>query len=86
MKRPVKAMVTVGIALVLISGVAYAADKRKRAKDPMLPPEAVPDDEAVKAELLAAVEGQQVKGKLRQREEATPQNKDKIVARQPQKE
>ncbi len=86
MKKPVKAMVTIGIALIFISGVAYAADKRKLAKQPMLPPEAVPDDEAVKAELLAAVEMEQEKGKPRQFDEGRSQSKDQVAAKQSRKE
>ncbi len=81
MKKPIKAMVTIGIALILISGIAYAADKRKRTKQP-LPPEAVPDDEAVKAELLAAVEMEQEKGKARQIDEGRSQSKDQVAAKQ----
>ena len=59
MKQTVKALITIGVALVLISGVAYAADRKKKAQQPGCPPGAPPDDEAVKAELLATVEVQQ---------------------------
>lgn len=78
MKKPVKTLFAVGIALILISGVAYAADKKKKAKQPGFPADPSADDEAVKAELLAAVEGQ--KAKVPRKSEATAKVKEQPAA------
>ncbi len=60
MKRPAKIIVTVTVALILVGSLAYAAEKKKQEKEITRTPQAA-EEEAVKAELLAAVEGHQEK-------------------------
>jgi len=60
MKRRLTPILTIGIALILIGSLAYAADRRKQTKgghtaDP------AHEEEAFRAELLEAVEGHEKK-------------------------
>ena len=57
MKRPVKTILTITVALVLVGSFAYAAEKKKQAKPVVHAPEtATSEEEALKAELLAGIE------------------------------
>ena len=55
-KRRVATILTISIALVLIGSVTYAAGKKRNAKVEVQTPEALADEEALAAELLAATE------------------------------
>ncbi len=59
MKKRVVPILAVTAALILVTGLAYAADKKKHGKQRQSPPDLTPDDESIRAELLSAVEGQQ---------------------------
>lgn len=48
-------------AVILIGSLAYAADRRKLAKQIDHPPDPVREEEALRAELLDAVEGHEKK-------------------------
>ncbi len=54
MKRRVVPILAVTFALVLFTGLAFAVDKKKEARPAVQPPECGSDEEALKAELLAA--------------------------------
>jgi len=57
MKRPVKTIITITVALILAGSLAYAAEKKKQAKAAVHTPEAMtPEEEALQAELLAGIE------------------------------
>lgn len=68
MKNRYAPIVTLAVAILLVSGIAYAAEKKKQTRAAAQEPETVREEEAVKAELLAAVEGE--KGKAPRIEEA----------------
>lgn len=60
MKRPVKTIITITVALILASSLAYAAEKKKQAKLTVNKSETTtPEEEALKAELLAGIEEQE---------------------------
>ena len=62
MKKPVKTIITITVALVLAGSLAYAAEKKKQAKLAVHPPETTTaEEEALQAELLAGIEEQQEK-------------------------
>jgi len=54
-------IITFAFAVLLVSSIAYAADRRKQAKLAIHEPEAATEEEALKAELLAATEERQEK-------------------------
>jgi hypothetical protein len=58
MKRPLTPVITIGIALLLIGSIAYAADRRKQTK---LVNKTSPEEESLRAELLAAVDDHEKK-------------------------
>jgi hypothetical protein len=51
----------IGISVILIGTLAYAADRRKQEKHGNKPVDDVHEEEALRAELLDAVEGQDKK-------------------------
>lgn len=61
MKRRLTPILTISVALILIGGLAYAADRRKQAKQVGHPAEPTHEEEALRAELLDAVEGNEKK-------------------------
>jgi len=60
MKRRLTPILTIGIAIILIGSLAYAADRRKQTKGGHLSDPAH-EEEAFRAELLEAVEGHEKK-------------------------
>ena len=56
MKRRLTPILAVTIGLVLLSGLAYAAEKKRQAKPVNRTPETMTEEEALKAELLDATE------------------------------
>lgn len=58
MKRSLTPVITIGIALILIGSIAYAADRRKQTK---LVNNTSPEEESLRAELLAAVDDHEKK-------------------------
>lgn len=56
MKRRLTPIVTVSLALIFIGSLAYAADRRKQAKQVRQPVDPVHEEESLRAELLAAVD------------------------------
>ena len=60
-KSRVATIVTISVALVLISSVTYAAGKKKQAKLKVQAPDAISEEEALRAELLAATEEEPIK-------------------------
>ncbi len=54
MKRRITPILTITLALVLFTGLAYAVEKKKKGKAVAHIPEAIPEEEALKAELLEA--------------------------------
>jgi hypothetical protein len=61
MKRRVAPILTFAIALVLISGLAYAARKKDQGKMADLLSDPTHEEEALQAELLAMTENRDVK-------------------------
>lgn len=57
MKRRLTPIITVSIALILVGSLAYAADRRKNAKQLRQPVDPAHEQEALRAELLEAVDG-----------------------------
>ena len=57
MKRRLTPILTISIAIILIGSLAYAADRKKHAKQMDQPADSVREEEALRAELLDAVEG-----------------------------
>jgi len=55
MKRRLAPILTIGIAVILIGSLAYAADRRKQAKQVGYAPDPAHEEEALRAELLDAV-------------------------------
>jgi len=64
MKKRLLPALSIGIAVILIGSLAYAADKRKKAHTVDLAIDKTHEEEALKAELLNAVEekGQKLHG------------------------
>lgn len=60
MKKRLIPVLTIA-AVILIGSLAYAADRRKYTKQVDLPPDPVHEEEALRAELLAAIEGHEKK-------------------------
>jgi len=60
MKRRLTPILTIGIAIILIGSLAYAADRRKQTKGGHLSDPAH-EEEAFRAEMLEAVEGHEKK-------------------------
>ena len=58
MKRISTPILTITLALVLISSLAYAAKKKDQAKAVSRTADAISEEKALKAELLDATEGQ----------------------------
>ena len=56
MKRRLTPILTISIALLLIGSLAYAADKRKQARSVHQSLDTTREEEALKTELLDAVE------------------------------
>ena len=56
MKRRLTPVLTITLALVLFSGLAYAVEKKRQAKPVDRTPDAMTEEEALKAELLDATE------------------------------
>jgi len=61
MKIRLAPVLTIGIAVVLIGSLAYAADRRKQTKLMGYAPDPAHEEEALRAELLEAVEGNEMK-------------------------
>ncbi len=62
MKKRLTPIITLTVAILLVGSIAYAAEKRRQSNVPSVrDPEAIPEDEALKAELLAATEEHQEK-------------------------
>jgi len=61
MKRRLTPILTIGIAIILIGSLAYAADRKKQAKHEGRPANPAHEEEAFRAELLEAVEGHEKK-------------------------
>ena len=61
MKRRVAPILTFTIALILVSGLAYAAKKKDQARPADRTPDPIHEEEALKAELLDATEEHQRK-------------------------
>lgn len=59
MKFKLLPAISIGIAVLVIGGVAYAADRRKNAKSPNLREGEIREEEALKKELLGANELQE---------------------------
>lgn len=57
-KRKLVTIATISIALILVGGVSYAAERKKQAKQKVRPPQ-LSEEEALKKELLAATEEHQ---------------------------
>ena len=61
MKRRLLPAISIGIAVILIGSLAYAADRRKSSKSVDRPADPTHEEEALKAELLDAVDRQEKK-------------------------
>jgi hypothetical protein len=61
MKRKVAPILTFTIGLLLVSGLAYAAKKKVQNRPTVRTPDPTHEEEALKAELLDAIEEQQIK-------------------------
>jgi hypothetical protein len=61
MKRRLIPALSIGIAVILIGSLAYAADRRKKANSVDLPTDNIHEEEALTAELLNAVETREQK-------------------------
>ena len=61
MKKRLIPALSIGIVVFLIGSLAYAADKRKKAHTVDLATDKTHEEEALKAELLNAVEGKEQK-------------------------
>ena len=59
MKRRLTPILAIGIMVLLIGSLAYAADRKKRTKLVERTPDTITEEEALKAELLDALEDQQ---------------------------
>ena len=56
MKRRLTPILTISFAIILVGSIAYAADRRKHAKHADKPADRIHEEEALRAELLDAVE------------------------------
>lgn len=56
MKKRIVPVVTLTVALLLFTGIAYAVEKKRQGKSPEQTPETGHEEESLKAELLAAAE------------------------------
>jgi len=56
MKKRFIPAISIGIAVILIGSLAYAADRRKKANTMDLPTDKMHEEEALKVELLNALE------------------------------
>lgn len=56
MKKRLLPAISIGIAVVIIGSIAYAADRKKNAKTIDRPADNIHDQEALRAELLEALE------------------------------
>lgn len=62
MKKRLTPILTISIGLILVAGIAYAAaDRRKYIKQVYPPADPVHEEEALRAEMLEALEGQEKK-------------------------
>jgi hypothetical protein len=61
MKKRLIPALSIGIAVILIGSLAYAADRRKKANTVNLPTDRMHEEEALTAELLNAVEKKEQK-------------------------
>jgi len=61
MKRRYIPIIPITVALILISGLAYALDKKKQTKLEDQLPDKIHEEEALQAELLAATEENLIK-------------------------
>ena len=58
MKKRYAPIITFTIAILLVGSIAYATDKRKKARISVQEPNEIHEEEALKAELLAAIDDQ----------------------------
>lgn len=75
MKKRLLPALTIGIAVILIGSIAYAADKRKSAKAHDRDIDKIREEEALTAELLNAVEAKEQKSHIHA--ESAPVDADK---------
>ena len=61
MRKRFRPIIPIAVALLLISGLAYAIEKKKQSKPVNQLPDTIHEEEALQAELLAATEEYQVK-------------------------
>jgi Mg2+/citrate symporter len=61
MKKRLIPALSIGIVVILIGSLAYAADRRKKTNTVDLPTEKMLEEEALKAELLNALENNEQK-------------------------
>ncbi len=59
MKKRYTPIITLTIAILLLGSIAYAAEKRKQAKLAVRGTDALPEEETLKAELLATTGDQE---------------------------
>lgn len=63
MKKRLISAFSIGIAVILIGSLAYAADRRKKANTVNLPTDNMHEEEALKTELLNALENNEQKSR-----------------------
>lgn len=93
MKRRVAPILTFTIALILVSGLAYAAKKKVNTRPSVRTPDPTHEEEALEAELLDATE--ELRKALPNIDKTNPKEiisasedekiKDKIITKQPKK-